>query len=157
MARQISPKSEAMRDLLGKNPELTWEGKGDVAGARVMLERLGYTEAHKDPEKRVNGNAFNVMKHMLKSKKTTVVSTKGTGKGKRGRRPAEPRRSVLPLNNEAMGRTMTYVTQAGGLAALKQSVEAKQQQITALQAEVAEMTTEIENFESLSTAVAAAS
>lgn len=150
MARVAGERTQAIRNLLEKNPNLTYND-----GGKAALEKLGITEGNKDSNKAIDENTFNVTKHLwLKSKGQSHVRVKGAKKVKTtkvGRRPSEPKKVSFggKRGAETAARSFQAITQAGGLAAVKQSITDKRTQIETLESEVAELTAAVESFEQL--------
>lgn len=154
MARKPEPKTQAVRQLLDKHPDLTWNPTADgQPSAKLLLKALGFTENAKNDASRITENDFNVKKHLYLNAQNE--------------RPGVPRKSVaktiarVSLSNDTVITTISTVNKSGGLEAYRASLALKVQKLERLQERVAEISAEvsamqsnIETFEQVQKAVA---
>lgn len=155
MARQASPRTEAIRKLLTANPDITH------SEARPKLKAMNIPIASEDnPEEfKAESNYFNVTKYNW-GKKGTSKKPKGSA-NTRAKTAAKKARVVSPVvrmgrrpkgqsvDSPDLNTAIAVVREAGGLSAAAKKSDDMKAQIEKLQAEVATLDAQREVVASL--------
>lgn len=155
MARKPEPKTQAVRQLIDKYPDLTWNPTDDQPSAKLLLKALGFTENAKNDVNRITENDFNVKKHLYLHAQSERVGVP------RKSSSVVKNISRVSLSNDTVISTISTVNKSGGLDAYRASLALEVEKLERLQQRVAEaltkvneMKSNIETFEQVQRAVA---
>lgn len=120
MAREVEPKSLAVRELIDKHgPELTWNSNNPAKpSAKNLLKEMGFGENARSDAKKIDENSFNVKKatylqikksgrKVKKSKKSTKVVAK------------KVKESSLDIDTSDIHSAIAFVKKSGGVEQLR--------------------------------------